>query len=420
MSLEENLSMLNPWWTTGQVNPELAKPYRRKAFAEAKRLLAAYRQVLMLVGLRRVGKSTILYQLISDLLKGAEPRHVVYFTFDASSSGLIEILKAYARMTGIEWKKEKVYVFLDELQKLPDWDSQLKVLYDSFPNLRLVVSGSASLDLEERVTNNLAGRYFKVEIEPLDLVEFYELKRGVHVDRIELYWEELETELSNYVLRPFPEIVNWPENDAKTYIREMVVSKATRGDIPDTFQNANFRLIEDLVSAFYKRPGMIVNVDDLSRQLRISKTTLENHMFYLNFSRLIKTIKNFRPSIMAESRKMKKVYPYNASLALAYGSMESGPLMETLVLGAIGASHYWRQGGKEVDFLITDPLTAIEVKAGTDVSSTELTGLKYLGNKYRCRQVVIYQGSRKRENGVEFLPILDLLAKGRKAIFEVN
>ncbi|WP_449462350.1 hypothetical protein PQ610_07025 [Tardisphaera miroshnichenkoae] len=115
------------------------------------------------------------------------------------------------------------------------------------------------------MANNLAGRYFKIEIEPLDLVEFYELKKGVHVGRIELYRQELEIELKNYILRPFPEIVKWPENDAKAYIREMVVSKAIRGDIPDTFTNANFRLIEDLVSVFYKRPGMIMNVDDLSR-----------------------------------------------------------------------------------------------------------------------------------------------------------
>ncbi|XVE22833.1 hypothetical protein PQ610_07030 [Tardisphaera miroshnichenkoae] len=78
---------------------------------------------------------------------------------------------------------------------------------------------------------------------------------------------------------------------------------------------------------------------------------------------------------MAESRKMKKIYPYNASLALAYRDMESGPLMETLALGAIGANHYRRQGGKEVDFLIRDPLTAIEVKAATDVSLGEVSAL---------------------------------------------
>ncbi|WP_449462348.1 AAA family ATPase [Tardisphaera miroshnichenkoae] len=150
MSLEDNLSILNPWWTTGQISPTLAKPYKRKAFAEAKRLFMGYRQVVMMVGLRRVGKSTIVYQLISDLLKTEESRRIIYFTFDVNSPDLIEILNVYAKMTGVEWKNEKAYVFLDELQKLPDWDSRLKVLYDSFPNLKFVVSGSASLDWKRK------------------------------------------------------------------------------------------------------------------------------------------------------------------------------------------------------------------------------------------------------------------------------
>ncbi|MGC8674495.1 MAG: AAA family ATPase [Thermoprotei archaeon] len=56
-----------------------------------------------------------------------------------------------------------MYVFLDEFQKLPGWAGQLKLIYDSFQNLKLLASGSASLNLEQGAINNLAGRYFVIE-----------------------------------------------------------------------------------------------------------------------------------------------------------------------------------------------------------------------------------------------------------------
>ncbi|MDP7975501.1 MAG: ATP-binding protein [TACK group archaeon] len=416
MSLNDTLRALNSWWISGQVSGQLAKPYRRKAFAEAERLFVSYRQIVMLVGLRRVGKSTMVYQLISDLLVQEDPKRVVYFSFDEETPGLLELLNEYRGITGVDWKRERVYIFLDELQKLPGWDAQLKLIYDSFPNLRIVVSGSASLLIEQGARSNLAGRYFAVEVEPLDLVEFFELKRGIKVERLELYRDELKAELPNYPLKAFPEIVSWPDSDAKTYLREAVVSKITRKDLPDTFSNVNFKLLEAMTFAFYARPGMMTKVDDLSREFGVSKTTLENHLFYLEFSRLIRVLKNYRPSSMAESRKLKRVYPYNVSLALAYHQLESGPLVETLVAGAIGAGHYWRSGGKEVDFLLKEPLTAVEAKAGSEVSAEELKGLRYFVKRFGCRGFVVYGGRPKREDELSFVPLLDVLAGGQKAL----
>lgn len=156
------------------------------------------------------------------------------------------------------------------------------------------------------------------------------------IDRFELYKDRLNSELQNYLVRPFPEIVAWSdETKVKEYIREQVISRIIRGDIPDTFVSVNFRLLESLVSLFYSRPGMVMNVDELAKELRASKTTIENHLFYLQFSLLVRIVRNYRPNIRSESRKMKKVYPYSVALALSLNNLEKEQINESLVAGIL-------------------------------------------------------------------------------------
>lgn len=415
MDIGETLTSLNEWWVSGTVSDKLAKPYRRKAFAEASRILNRYRQILMLTGLRRVGKSTIIYQMISDLLKTADPKKVVYYTFDNGPSDLLKLMAEYQRITGIDWKHEKVYLFLDEVQKLGGWSSQVKLLYDAFPNMRVTVSGSASLQLEGSAISDLAGRYFAVDLKPLSIIEYYELRHSRKIDRFELYKAELQAELDRYMLRQFPEIVGWQnEADIKRYIQEDVISKIVRTDLPDTFATVNFRLLEGMVSLFFSKPGMILSADALSKEFGISKTTLENHVFYLEFSKLIRVVRNFRPNTGTESRKLKKVYPSNISLALARNSVLAPYVAETLVASSIDATNYWRMGDKEIDFIMREPLTPIEVKYGSRVDENDLKSMRYFMKKFGVKKgIVAYAGEAElRAGGIRMTPLIDMLAKG--------
>jgi predicted AAA+ superfamily ATPase len=415
MEIGETLTILNEWWVSNAVSDKLAKPYRRRTFVEASRVLNEYKQILMLTGLRRVGKSTIIYQLIGDLLKKVDPKKIIYFTFDGASSDILKLMAGYQRITGIDWKHETVYLFLDEVQKLTGWSSQVKLLYDAFPNIRIAVSGSASLQLEGHAVSDLAGRYFSVDLKPLSIVEYYELRYGKKVDRYELYRSELQAELDRYMLRAFPETVGW-QNDAdiKRYIQENVVSKIVRTDLPDTFTAVNFRLLEGMVSLFFSKPGMILSTDSLSKEFGISKTTLENHIFYLEFSKLIRVVRNFRPNIRMESRKLKKVYPSNISLALATNNVPAPYAAETLVASSVDATNYWRMGGNEIDFVMKEPLLPIEVKSGSRVDENDLKSMRYFLKKFKAKQgIVAYAGEKETRNGgIAMIPLIDIIANG--------
>jgi len=398
--MRDILLLLNEWWETGKISKEKAKEYRRKVFPNVKETFLKYRQILVLNGLRRVGKSTIIYQLIEELLKGgAASKNIIYFTFDESVEDPVKILEEYSKITKIDWRKEKTFVFLDEIQKLKNWSSKIKILYDNFPNLKICISGSASLAIEKEAIKDLAGRYFSVKVNPLDLQEFGELYLGKKVDNFELYEPDLRRLLDDYIRKPFPEIVKW-EDMAKVnqYIKELVIEKIVKSDIPQAFEGINISLLSALTEIFMKDAGMILDVTSLSKELGIRKLTLSKHIAFLEFGNLITVVKNYRPSIRAESRKMKKVYPAHISLSFCYyPKLGEGVVLESLVRSSLGLERYWRKGEKEVDFLKTDgEIVPIEVKDKEKIDKGDTKNILYFMKKYRiAKGFMVYSGKGK-------------------------
>lgn len=411
--LKEILDMLNPWWRENTISDELAKPYKRKTFPKVLET-SGYKQIVILAGLRRVGKTTLLYQTIEHLLNTHDPKHVLYFNFDKKTKELTEILNAYGELADVDWKKEKVFVFFDEIAKLEDWANKIKLIYDAFPNIKFAVSSSSSVGLEEAATKNLAGRYFLINVKPLCFVEFLELKgKRKLLERGGLWEKEIQKEFEAYLLRSFPEIIGW-ENELliKDYLRTTVIDKLIKSDLPERFKNVNQDLLFTLLEMFYTEPGQYLDYDSISSKLRISKKTLVRHIFYLEFSYLLRRVKNFRPGIHTSSKKLQRIYPYWWTLAYCYTDNQD-KIMENLVASSLDAKHYWRKNGKEIDFLTVDgkELAPIEVKNKREVKKRELNSLKYFLEKYKVKEgSVIYNGKEKEaeidENKtIRFIPV---------------
>jgi len=161
----------------------------------------------------------------------------------------------------------------------------VKLLHDNFPNLKFFLSGSGSILLEREASNNLAGRYFLTPIELLSLKEFFEMRAGRKLERKELgVWEgEIAMHLDQFIKKPFPEEVGWEhELKLREYIRESVVEKIVRKDIPQMFKGINEEALILMLEIFYQDPGMCINLDSLARSLRMSKKNLLKHLFYLS------------------------------------------------------------------------------------------------------------------------------------------
>ena len=414
MQAKEALVLLNQWWVTDKVDPVLKKEFKRVQYKKLRQLVSEPRGVVIVSGLRRVGKSTLIYQVIDEMLQTEKPDRVVYFSYDFSLGEITEVLNAYQSLTNVDWKHEKVTVFLDEIQKNAHWSSEIKILYDLFPRLKFVVTGSASLQLEREAAIELAGRFYTLEIPVLSIAEYYSIKTGRPHNNVELIKQDLKNLLDEYMLKPFPELVNVSNRQSiSEYIRETVTAKVVALDIAEEFKKVDIQLILALLDYFLSEPGIILNVDKISQNFGKRKVEVDRHIGILEYSKLIRILKNYRPSMLSESRKLRKVYPYDISLSLAnFPSIEYGRIIETKALTALGATRYWREGNKEVDCILFNgrEMIPVEVKSNKVARDEHLTSLRYFIKKFGVKKgILIYMGDDQRRDQIEFKSLIDFI-----------
>ena len=172
------LSAYNPWWKTEAVNPKLSKTYKRFAFHEAMKRLdeTTIRRIVVLTGTRRVGKTTIQYQMIEELLRrGVPPQKIVFISMDhpmLKLSGFNDILECYHENV---YAEQDVYYFFDEVQYAQDWDKWLKIIYDMQPDTNVVATGSASPALMKGNQESGAGRWSVIQVPTMSFYEYCEI-----------------------------------------------------------------------------------------------------------------------------------------------------------------------------------------------------------------------------------------------------
>ena len=418
MRLEE-LSRFNTWWTTGRVRASLVEKYRRKLYQDLRKNLKR-RQALLIWGMRRVGKTVLALQLIDDLLKdGVDPRFVLYFSFDEAPSDVRDVLETYQKQVleaTFEATEDTVYVFFDEIQKVHDWESKIKVYYDLYPRIKFVLTGSASVALRKRSKESLAGRIIAFLLEPLSFEEFLELL-GKDVGAIRKnpkLWDRDMAPLLNKYMRygSFAELVGEEDEEyARNYILNNVVERVVYRDLPQEFGLRDVELLRSLLYILARNPGAVVNYRELSKNLGRDQRTVSNYMEYLEYGLLVRLVYNYRGSPMASARKMKKAYLGTPNIALAYGPPSSeitSRLLENLVLMKTGARFFYRNSF-EVDFVLVNDgtLTAIEVKEG----EPDVRQLKLLAKHFpkRVAKAVLVTAERGTAEGAEVMPAWEFL-----------
>ncbi|HDN83773.1 MAG TPA: ATP-binding protein [Candidatus Altiarchaeales archaeon] len=376
MKLLDILMEFNPWWETGRIQDEFSKLKRREIFFLLKETLEK-RMIEVIVGLRRVGKTVLMLHLIDFLLeKGVEPRKILYFSFDVEKKELDKILREYEeKILRKRIKQTKVYLFLDEIHKLENWEEKIKVLYDFSPKAKIVLSGSASLNLMKKSRESLAGRAKFHHLTPLTFREFLRL-RGEEIpkpEEYEIHKRKLDILLQEFIWKGFPETLEMNEKEAKEYAKELVVERIIFRDIPENFRIEDVEIVRLLTEIIFRNPGIILNIDSLSRDFGRHKKTIRNALSYIELSFLIKKVSNLRGSFLAISRKNRKGYPFHPSLCL---TEEEDKIIESLVRSELGAKYYWRKGANEVDFVLkNERILPIEVKNIEKVDKRDLKSL---------------------------------------------
>ncbi len=405
------LEEFNPWWFREKVDPELALPFKRDIYEEIEKCLEK-RFILALVGLRRVGKTTVLYQLIDVLLtKQITPKNVLFFSFDEGQYSVTDVIDAYREFHPTNFREERVYIFLDEVQKCSTWTNEVKKYYDLYPKIKFILTGSESLLLRKRTKESLAGRMFEFFLSPFSFPEFLRIK---NVPREEWKYEtRIKPFFLDYMKKGgFPETFTLEtEKEFKEYVRSLVIDKIIYKDIPKIFKIDEPDFLLMLLELICTNPGMDIDYQSLSKQLGRDRRVIKDYLFYLQQSFLIRLLGNYRKGKIATLRKKKKAYPCDTALIYLYKSQQdemfTGKVAETVVANKIAASFFWKNG-REIDFIHEE--TPIEVKYQEQITAEDWSIVQEFMRKWKKQKGIILTKNVEKEHVIEegkisFIPL---------------
>jgi len=398
----------NPWWASGTVNRSLCPEFKRFAYYEAMKRVeeSDIRRSVVLTGTRRVGKTTIQFQMIDALLKkGVAPQRIVFVSLDhpmLKLAGMNDLLECYHENICADYN---VYYFFDEVQYASDWALWLKTIYDTQPDTKVIATGSASPALIKGSTESGAGRWTVIQVPTLSFYEYCsllglpdlnldpKLKPSLLLRLTQQERGQIMAKLSatqNHFNR-YLQVGGFPElalsnNDllAAQVMREDVVDKVLKRDLPALYNIRNATELERIFLYLCNVSSEIVAIDGIAKELKgVSRPTVQNYIDYLESANLIY---QSYPVELGGKKVLKaspKIYIADAAIRNAVlmdsdvitNPIEMGKMVETAVYKHVVAFYYqkatrvgyYRGGGKnkEIDVVVDYPNVSnilIEVK----------------------------------------------------------
>jgi len=344
--MEEILNLLNPWWFGKYVETGI----ERGSYLNKLEKSLVNKRAVLLVGSRRVGKTTILHQFIKKLLKKISSRHILYALMDhpqLSTRSILELVHEFRKMFATD-RSTKLYIFLDEIQYVKDWERQVKSLVDT-ENVKIFLSGSASSQLLLK-SHYLTGRIENIEACPLDFGEFLIFKKaksGISEPyKAEKHFDEYLSlgGYPEYVLRPDP-----------SYFADLV-NNILYKDIVSMYQVRNPDLLKDLLLLLADRSGHHATYTKLASVLSLKNDTVKKYVYYLKNTLLVDELPRYSTSRSHRIYGPKKFYVTDNGLLfhllgrISRGAAFERTLYECLKHRTKGLGFYY-ENAQEVDFV---------------------------------------------------------------------
>ncbi|MCL5986218.1 MAG: ATP-binding protein [Actinobacteria bacterium] len=399
-----DISIFNPWWRDGKL-PDALRGRKRKFLDEIWKYIDL-RQILILTGLRRSGKTTIMFQLINELLitRNTNPFDILYFSFDEAVGEVMDIINYYENEILKErlLKKERVYLFFDEIQKLEGWSEKIKIIYDLYPNIKIFLSGSAAINIKRGTRESLAGRFFDFSVKPLDFNEYLEF-RDVQIDkrRENIFEVEIKKILEDFFKTGgFIEAMQFNDFQLQKYFKEGLLERVIYKDLPNAFPISTPDLSYQLIRLLADRPGLYIDYKNIANDLKYDQRTIANYLSYLEYALLIKKVYNYSSNVLTSEKKMRRAYLTSTAFSLALSS-NLGPslIIEQFFQNLFQSKFFWRTPQKEeIDIILAsdDKVIPIEIKIKPEVSEKEVAPIFKFLKKYELKEGYIITGKTEK------------------------
>lgn len=366
-----------PWrarWSTEQVRSLLVEQFeafwRRDTGVERHQLALLERarsapHAVVISGMRRAGKSTLLAQLAHRL--GEEAFHYVNFEDERFIGfGAEDANDLWTELVAIFG--ERHVVILDEVQNIPAWERFVRRFMEM--GVKFYLTGSNAALLSGELGSRLTGRYLPVELFPFSFDEylrFRDIAPEETVGRSTTESAMLQGRLAEYLrLGGIPESLKYPDLPLSRALYDDVIHR----DIAARHRIVDLRALRELAYFLMSHPACLVSYNKLKEQLGLgSVNTVKSYIGYLEGAWLLLTANRHDFSVKRQQIAPKKVYPIDTGLAQAVGfsfSPNSGHLLETAVYLALRRRsrevYYFRsKDGLEVDFYLPAERQLIQV-----------------------------------------------------------
>lgn len=466
-STEEILRILgeqNPWHRDGSLPPGLAPPAERFLVEPLyKRLWTDLpHRFQVILGHRRVGKTTVMYQLVERLLTSGIPAHRLWW-FRLDHPRLMEVpldMLVRATLTRSDaTSQQPLLLFLDEVVYARDWDLWLKAFYDEGWPVKIVATASATAALRDRRAESGVGRWEEQHLTPYLLPEYLALDgRAVELpiggslaQSIDSLPRTIETaELADrqrelMLVGGFPELLaGLPEEaqrdersvmlTSQATLRSDAVERAIYKDIPQSFDIENPLMLERVLYLLAGQMTGVLSPTNVSRDLGVSQPTLDRYVAHLQRAFLLFQLSNYSGGETRRQRRGRKVYFVDGAVRNAALQRGAAPLDDEAELGQLrenmAGSHlyalsqqssvrlfHWRKGDKEADFVYDDaddPL-AFEISSTQSHSRSGLQAFVDQHPRFRGGCYLVAPGApvipaASGSNGIGSLPYTVFLA----------
>ena len=373
--------------------------YKNRKILQSIQNLLQKSPAIILVGARQVGKTSIMKALQLNLEE--ENNKTLYFDMEFPSnleifSHGVENFLQYLKSINLDPYnniEKNIYIFLDEFQYIPDAGKLIKLVADNFQHLKIIASGSSSVDIQKAMKESSVGRKRIINIYPIDFSEylyFLDKKEASFFRDISIKGslspsiiQNLNNEFYEFLIwGGMPQVVLTKDVQEKIEMLEEICSSYILKDIKGLVGIQNISIFNNFMRILAQESSSIFNLNSLANTLKVSRNILEEYLFILEstfvsfqfnpfFTNKRKELSKAKKNIFYDSGMRNFLIKNTSNFAMR---QDKGYLTETVVYNEIIKNiktgmylYYWRTLHQtEVDLVIQkdSTLVPIEIKSG--------------------------------------------------------
>ena len=381
--------------------------------------------IITITGSRRAGKTYFCFQLINQLFsEGISKENIFYINFEdnkllgAESKDLDKLLEAFFELSQID-KKQKIYLFFDEIQTVKNWDSWTRTINDTRKDIQVILTGSSSKLLSKEISTKLRGRVLNYEIFPLSFKEILNWK-NVKYDLENVSYSkgriELKKLFSLFVVNGgYPALIS--QNLQKESILQSYYDSMIFKDILERYKVEDVNKLKALANLLFESVSREMSYSKLANKLnsigfKISKNTVIEYLSYFEDAYLFFQNLKYEYSLAKQLGSIKKIYCIDNGLLNTVSfkfSDDFGKLLENLVFIELRRRNeqiYYFRKNYECDFLIVRKnkvSLAIQVtkELNDDNKKREINGLLEVINEHKLKEGILLTEDQEDEKIIE-------------------